>query len=234
MPARRASAAAAYAAQPAGIPEDARLRLQQAGLRMFAARGYARTSTRDLAEAAGVNVAAISYYFGDKAGLYPAVFFGPQDNNVEADLARFATPGLTLEQVLRGFFEAFLAPLREGDQMRLCMKLRFREMLEPTGLWEEEIAKGIKPMHDALAAVLARHLGLAEPDLETRRLVICLAGLGVHLHVGHDINDQIAPGLNAGPAALDDWADALLRYGLALVRAEAARRGVGGAGERAA
>ncbi len=234
MPARRASPAAANATQPAGIPEDARLRLHQAGLRMFAAQGYARTSTRDLAEAANVNVAAISYYFGDKAGLYRAVFFGPQDNNVEADLARFAAPGLTLEQVLRGFFEVFLAPLREGDQMRLCMKLRFREMLEPTGLWAEEIAKGIKPMHDALAAVLARHLGLPEPDLEIRRLVICLAGLGVHLHVGHDINDQIAPALNAGPAALDDWADALLRYGLALVRAEATRRGVALAGEGAA
>lgn len=231
MPSRRSPTAAAAPAQPAVVTEDARLRLQQAGLRLFAAQGYAKTSTRELAEAASVNVAAISYYFGDKAGLYRAVFFGPQDNNVEADLARFAMPGLSLAQVLRGFFDVFLAPLREGDQMRLCMKLRFREMFEPTGLWAEEIAKGIKPMHDSLAAVLARHLGLAVPDLEIRRLVVCLAGLGVHLHVGHDINDQIAPALNAGPAALDDWADALLRYGLALVRAEATRRGVALAAE---
>jgi AcrR family transcriptional regulator len=231
---RSSPAHPAIGAETTGPADDARVRLRQAGLRLFAAQGFARTSTRELAEAASVNVAAISYYFGDKAGLYRAVFFGPEDNDVEADLARYAAPGLTLEQVLRGFFEVFVAPLREGDQMRLCMKLRFREMLEPTGLWEEEIAKGIKPMHDALAAVLARHLGLAAPDLEVRRLVVCLAGLGVHLHVGHDINHQIAPALNAGPAALDDWADALLRYGLALVRAEAARRGAALAGEGAA
>ena len=234
MPPRPSPPATGSAVQPAGAVDDARLRLQQAGLRLFAAQGYTRTSTRELAEAASVNVAAISYYFGDKAGLYRAVFFGPQGSDVEAVLAGFAGPGLTLAQVLRGFFEAFLAPLREGDQMRLCMKLRFREMLEPTGLWAEEIHKGIKPMHDALAAVLARHLGLAAPDLEVQRLAVCLAGLGVHLHVGHDINDQIAPALNKGPKALDDWADALLRYGLALVHAEAARRGVVPVGEGSA
>jgi AcrR family transcriptional regulator len=221
-------------AETTGPAEDARLRLKQAGLRLFAAQGFARTSTRELAEAASVNVAAISYYFGDKAGLYRAVFFGPEDNDVEADLARFTAHGLTLEEALRGFFEAFVAPLRIGDQMRLCMKLRFREMLEPTGLWQEEIAKGIKPMHDALAEVLARHLGLAGTDLELKRLVVCLAGLGVQLHVGHDINDQIAPALNGGPDAVDHWADALLRYGLAMVHAEAARRGVVLVGNRAA
>jgi AcrR family transcriptional regulator len=232
MSARRSSPVhAEIGAEPAGATEDARLRLHQAGLRLFAAQGYARTSTRELSEAAGVNVAAISYYFGDKAGLYRAVFFGRQDHDVEADLSRFAAPGLTLEQVLRGFFEAFLAPLREGDTMRLCMKLRFREMLEPTGLWAEEITQDIRPMHDTLVAVLARHLGLAAPDLEVERLAVCLAGLGVQLHVGHDVNDQIAPALNAGPAALDGWADALLRYGLALVRAEASRRGVALAAE---
>ncbi|MDP2007309.1 MAG: CerR family C-terminal domain-containing protein [Rubrivivax sp.] len=206
--------------------EDARLRLLHAGLRLFAQQGYARSSTRELAEAASVNVAAISYYFGDKAGLYRAVFFGPRGSSVEADLARFSGPGLTLDQVLRGFFEVFISPLREGDTMRLCMKLRFREMLEPTGLWEEEVAQGIKPLHDQMAAVLARHLGLARPDLELVRLVACLAGLGVHLHVGHDIHRQLAPGLNAGPQALEHWADALVRYGHALLQAEAARRGV--------
>jgi AcrR family transcriptional regulator len=227
MPPRRTpSTEHAPGAPPAGPAEDARLRLLQVGLRLFAAQGYARTSTRELAVAAGVNVAAISYYFGDKAGLYRAVFFGPQGNPAEVDLSRFTAPGLRLEEVLRGFFEGFVAPLREGDAMRLCMKLRFREMLEPTGLWAEEIVKDIKPTHEALAAVLARHLGLAAPDLELTRLVVCLAGLGVHVHVGHDINDQIAPALNGGAAAADQWADALLRYGLALVRAEAQRRGV--------
>lgn len=55
----------------------ARERLLHSGLRLFAQQGFTKTSTRELAEAAGVNVASISYYFGDKAGLYRAVFMEP-------------------------------------------------------------------------------------------------------------------------------------------------------------
>jgi AcrR family transcriptional regulator len=205
--------------------EDARERLLHAGLRLFAGQGYAQTSTRELADAAAVNVAAISYYFGDKAGLYRAVFFQPLGDELVPDTPLNA-PGVPLAQVLKGFFEGFIAPLRQGDAARLCMKLRFREMLEPTGLWDEEVAQYIKPMHDTLAALLAERMGLAQPDDELHRLVVCLAGLGVHLHVGHDVTNQVAPGLNDHANALDAWADALVRYGLALVRDEAAGRGL--------
>ena len=59
--------------------EDAspRSRLLRSGLRLFALQGFAKTSTRELAEDAGVNIASISYYFGDKAGLYRAAFSEP-------------------------------------------------------------------------------------------------------------------------------------------------------------
>lgn len=204
-------------------PEDARKRLLAAGLRLFADQGFARTSTREIAEAASVNVAAISYYFGDKAGLYRAAFFGPVCE-VPADAAAFAQADASLPELLRGFFEQFLAPLRDGDTARLCMKLRFREMLEPTGLWEEELRQSIVPMHAALAQRLAAHLGLNTPDEEVQRLVVVLAALGVHLHVAHDMIDVVAPPLSAGDDALDRWADALQRYGLSLVQAEAQRR----------
>ena len=191
----------------------------------LAQQGYSQTSTRVLAEAAKVNVAAISYYFGDKAGLYRAVFFEPM---VEPDeeIARLNAPGQCLLTTMCSFFETFMAPLRQGDAARLCMKLRFREMLEPTGLWDEEIARGIKPLHDAMVALLARQLGLKEPDLELHRLVISLAGLGVHVHVGRDIADQLAPGLNNQPDSVDVWVERLSEYAMAMVQAEAARRGI--------
>ncbi len=205
--------------------DDARARLLQAGLQLFAQQGYSKTSTRELAVAAKVNVAAISYYFGDKAGLYRAVFFEPMVEP-EDDIARLAVPGQGLLKSLCSFFETFMAPLRLGDAARLCMKLRFREMLEPTGLWDEEIAKGIKPLHDAMVALLARHLGLSQPDLELHRLVISLAGLGVHVHVGRDIADQLAPGLNNQPDSVDVWVERLAGYAMAMVQAEAARRGI--------
>jgi AcrR family transcriptional regulator len=201
------------------------VRLLHAGLRLFATQGYSKTSTRELAEAAQVNVAAISYYFGDKAGLYRAAFSEP-GGSPEDQMVDWNQPGQTLAEALQGFYAEFLEPLRQGDLARLCTKLHFREMLEPTGLWEADPTFGIGPMHEALLALLARHLGLPGPDDDLQRLAICLAGLGVHLHVGHDINDVLAPGLSTGPAALDRWAERLVDFGLALIEAERQRRGL--------
>ncbi len=204
--------------------EASRARLLQSGLRLFARQGFAKTSTRELAEDAGVNVASISYYFGDKAGLYRAVFFEPL-GSPQDDIARYIGAELSLAQALAGFYAGFLEPLKQGDTARLCMKLHFREMLEPTGLWEEEIANGIKPMHDALLAVLCRHFGVAEADDELRRLAVCIAGLGVHMHVGHDVINQLAPQLNTGAEAHDRWSERLVMYALAMIEAERQRRG---------
>ena len=203
--------------------EQSRERLLQAALRLFAHPGFAKTSTREIAEAAGVNLAAISYYFGDKEGLYRAVFFEMQ-GKPEDEIARYAGQELSLRQALQGLYTSFIEPLKQADTAQLCMKLHMREILEPTGLWQQEISEGIRPMHEALLQVLCRHLGLRQPDAEARRLALCLAGLGVHLHVCTDVIDVLAPGLSRGPKAFDQWLDRLVMYGEAMVEAEIRRR----------
>lgn len=206
-----------------GPGEDARARLVSAGLRLFADQGFAQTSTRELAEAAGVNVAAISYYFGDKAGLYRAVFFEPFEGPA-LDSARLADPELPLAQAIAGYVDVFMQPLKRGDAACQCMKLHFREMLEPTGLWEEEIARDIKPMQEWLVAALMRHLGLAEADDDLQRLAFSISGLGVYMHVGRDVFEAVHPGLISDATRIEQWRDRIVMYALAMVEAERARR----------
>ena len=208
---------------PRSDGEQSRERLVHAALPLFAHQGFAKTSTREIAEAAGTNLAAIKYYFGDKAGLYRAVFFELQPTSDE-EIARFDGVALSLRDALRGLYLGFLEPLKQGELTSLCMKLHMREMLEPTGLWEEEIQRGIKPMHDALVALLCRHLGLKRADDEVQRLAVCVAALGVHLHVGRDVTDALAPALNRGAAAFDRWLERLVMYAEAMVSAETPRR----------
>jgi AcrR family transcriptional regulator len=216
--------AAAVAGAPDGAePDPARARLLRAGLRLFAHQGFAGTTTRELAQAAGVNVASISYYFGDKAGLYRAVFFEPL-GEIADDIAAFTDPALTLEQALRAYYAGFIAPLALGEDGQQCVKLRMREMVEPTGLWDREVNDGIRPLHQAMAALLCRHLGLSAPDDDVHRLVVCLSALGVHLHLGRDVIDAVAPQLNQAPDAPARWADCLLHQGLAMVAHERQRR----------
>jgi TetR/AcrR family transcriptional regulator, regulator of cefoperazone and chloramphenicol sensitivity len=217
------TAAADAGRAPRADGEASRERLLQAGLRLFAQQGFSKTSTRELAEAAAVNIASISYYFGDKAGLYRAVFLEPMGTPPD-DLQRLNDPGLSLPELLQTFYAGFLEPLKQGDVARQCMKLHFREMLEPTGLWDEAVAHGIRPLHDALLLHLVRHFGLKKPDADLQRLTVCLAGLGVHMHVGRDVIDQVAPGLTQGAQDFDLWAQRLVMFGLAMVDAEMQRR----------
>ena len=202
---------------------EARARLLDAALRLFAVQGFAKTSTREIAQAAGVNIAAISYYFGDKAGLYRAVFTEPL-GSPEQDIPRYNQPDMPLRASLEGFFASFLEPMKQSDLVQHCMRLHFREMLEPTGLWQKELEQGIKPAHAAIVAVLCRHLGLPEPDLEVHRLAFGISGLALQLFVGREVVDAICPELVATPTAIDTAASRLADFAEAMVLAEMARR----------
>jgi len=203
--------------------EQSRERLLHAGLRLFATQGYAKTSTREIAEAAHTNVAAISYYFGDKAGLYRAVFLEPIEAPPQ-DMSALFNDTCSLKDALPCMMDGLIAPLKHDETARLCIKLHCREMLEPTGLWEEEIANGIKPMHAALVALLCRHFGLQEADDEVHRLAVSIAGLGVHLFVSRDVIETIAPQLSATHDAVDLWGERLVMYAQAMIEADDKRR----------
>jgi TetR/AcrR family transcriptional regulator, regulator of cefoperazone and chloramphenicol sensitivity len=223
---------AAPASLAAGEAKDSRQRLLHAALRCFAQHGFEKTSTRMIAEAAGANVAAIRYYFGDKAGLYRAAFeepFGkPQD-----DIALFADPGLSLEQALSGLYSGFIEPLKQGETAMMCTKLHMREMIEPTGLWQEEIAQGIKPYHEALVAVLSRHLGITEPDDDVHRLGFCIVAQAVYMFVGRDVMLAVRPDLIQSPQALERMHKSLTQNAMALVQEEKRRRAGRGKREEA-
>ncbi len=203
--------------------QEARSRLLDAALALFADQGFAKTSTREIALAAKVNVASISYYFGDKAGLYRAVWTDPRCNP-DCDGAAFASPTMALPDVLRAMLLSFVEPLKQGKLIQRSMKLHFREMLEPTGVWQQEIDHNIKPAHMALVAAVCRHLGVTKADDDVHRLCFSIAGLGMMLHVAGDVFAAIRPQLVASPAALDMYGERLLGYALAMVQVEQHRR----------
>lgn len=202
---------------------DAHSRLLDAALTLFADKGFAKTSIRDIAQAAQVNIASISYYFGDKAGLYRAVFTDPRSKQHIIPHPGPDVP-MALQASLDLMLQRFIGPLKQDQLIQQCMKLHFREMLEPTGVWKEEVETNIKPAHHALVAALCQHLGVAEPDDDIHRLAFSISGLGVMLHIGHDIITTIRPQLLATHAALDLYSERLMGYAVAMADAEGARR----------
>jgi AcrR family transcriptional regulator len=82
--------------------KETRLRIIEAAIEVFAARGYEEAATRMIADLAAVNLAALNYYFGSKEALYRACAehiadcasaqFRPIAARVERVLANAAVP----------------------------------------------------------------------------------------------------------------------------------------------
>jgi len=221
--ARRPAAAPGGPGQIAPDHVQARQRLIQAALRLFAEVGFARASTRAICEAAGVNLSAIRYYFGDKFGLYRAAFHEPICSG--GQLQRCLPDGATVSPAtLRAFFRCFLAPLEQGADVQRVTQLHYREMVEPTGVWQDTVEAEFKPEHRAFARMLAQEFGLAEPDVDVHRLVFAIFGMGVHFFVGQPVIVQIQPQVLADAAAVEELADRLAGYALGMIAAERRRR----------
>src|SRR5476651_170259 len=104
--------------------EDTRRRILETALEVFAAEGYEGTSTRVLAERAGVNLPAIQYYFGSKEGLFRAVIdsiiertethMAPLAAEVQAALAAPDTSNDALLELLCRMLESFVSLVTGG------------------------------------------------------------------------------------------------------------------------
>ena len=117
-----------------GVQEDldTRERLLAEGARLFAARGFARVTVRDICRAAHANVAAINYHFHGKRGLYDAVVQSAIDQ-MRGTTATIIEAGQAQapEQQLTTFITIFLQRVT-AMRDNWIHQLMVRELNEPT------------------------------------------------------------------------------------------------------
>jgi AcrR family transcriptional regulator len=143
-------------------------RLIQAGIQVFARYGFEGATTRQLAEAAGVNQAAIPYYFGGKEKLYHAVVehivrqvapprVAAAQKCTEA-LADPRTPravlGRLLADILNSLVDLISAP-EAIDYGRIIV----REQMAPTAAFDIVYDGMIRHVHATASALVGRLIG---------------------------------------------------------------------------
>jgi len=150
--------------KPAKQGGSAQERLLETAVDVFGRYGYEAATTRMVARAAGVNIAAIPYYFGGKEGLYRAVvghvvamvkdqvadtmrsiagqsYTGP-DGRREATLA------------LEGLLEKVTAFMIGSAEAPRVARIILREQLYPSAAYDLIFKGFLEPMLDTLATLL--------------------------------------------------------------------------------
>ncbi|MBR7833025.1 TetR/AcrR family transcriptional regulator [Actinospica durhamensis] len=98
--------------------------LLEGAKRCLLEKGYARTTARDIAEAAGVSLAAIGYHFGSKESLLEQAFMGAMEDWFDdGDDTHEESPTGSIEQ-FRAFFDEILTSFPERRSLlRLNMEM---------------------------------------------------------------------------------------------------------------
>jgi AcrR family transcriptional regulator len=178
--------------QPPPTGADPRARLLAAAGPVFARRGFDRATVREICGLAGVNVAAVAYYFGDKLGLYREVFrmIRQRCQDEVLDLSAFVgEPRQALYLQVRHLLSRVLARDDSGWESQLMM----REMNQPTAVFDEMVQESIRPQFDRLVETLSLLSPPATPLPVLERLVLSLVGQCLYYRIGAGVVKRLIP-----------------------------------------
>jgi len=148
-----------------------------AALDLLAERGEDAVTLRDLTDAAGANVAAVSYHFGSLKSLCDAAIEHALERYLDAqDEALGALdPDSTLEALAAAFAGPLIGSLGAGGRELAVMRIVARTGIDPPEGWGRLDARFERVRADVLRVLKANVQGARDQELIFRTR--CVAGL---------------------------------------------------------
>jgi AcrR family transcriptional regulator len=161
------------------VSNETKDRILDVAEHLFAEHGFAETSLRQITTRAKVNLAAVNYHFGSKEALIENVLrrkLGPiNERRLELLDEMEALGPLTVEDVLRSFFQPVLEAGQGGVDLASFPKLLGRVLSDPDD-------RLITLFRDAFADVIVRYRGALAQVLPDAAFP--LVALSIHFSLG--------------------------------------------------
>ena len=199
--------------------ENTRQRVLEAAGEVFAEKGFAKATIREIVDRARANINAVNYYFRDKRGLYVALFehaheiVGGKDSDVFA-MNRHLPPEGRLRAMIAHVLHGFILTKRAPWEDRLML----REMIEPTGVIEIVVERFIQPRFEELVAIVRELVPRHTSRLSVQLCAQSILGQCVHIARGRHVVSRLIPELDYTPAGIEKLTDHVTSFSLAAVR----------------
>jgi AcrR family transcriptional regulator len=202
------------------VSDDPRDRLLSAAGREFAEHGYEAATVRDICLAAGVNVAAVNYYFGDKKRLYiESVKHAHELRVKQVPLPEWSADRPAADK-LHDFIDNLLERMLGFGQPPWQVRLMMREVLHPTDACRELVEDYIRPHFSLLVSILDALAAGRLPQAELRRVALSIIGQCFLYRAAGDVVGMLVPADElTSHHALGPLADHVTRYALAALGA---------------
>ncbi len=199
--------------------QETRARVLNAAARLFAERGFAKVTVRDICKKARANVAAVNYHFGGKDGLYRAVVetaIATMQSTTAA--ARAAGEGKPPDERIRAYVSVFLQRILGKGHETWIHQLMLRELSDPTPALDTVAEEVLRPRTAYLCGVIGELIGCPANDPRVMR-----CALSVQSQFNSMLWSQaVARMMHAAdipPVTLDEIAEHITQFSLGGVRA---------------
>lgn len=112
-------------------------KIREAARKLFTNKGFGRTTTRDIANEAGINLALLNYYFGSKEELFHEIMFEVVQGFME-QMQVLLNDEHSFEEKVSLFVENYFALLRKQPDLPIFMLSEMRnhpmELAEKLGI----------------------------------------------------------------------------------------------------
>jgi AcrR family transcriptional regulator len=147
-----------------------RVRLMDAALDLIAERGEEGVTLRELTDAAGANVAAVSYHFGSLGSLCDAAIEAALERYLDAqqDAVSALGPDATLEELAAAFARPMMHALSAGGRHLAVMRIVARSGIDPPRGWDRLAPRFNRIRADCRRVLKANVPGVKERELDFR------------------------------------------------------------------
>jgi TetR/AcrR family transcriptional regulator, regulator of cefoperazone and chloramphenicol sensitivity len=161
-------------------PEDPRRRLLEAAGQIFAEKGFEGATVREIKDRAGVNIAAVNYYFQSKERLYIEAVKNASCGSLDHSPLPAWPPGTSPTVKLREFIGVMVGRLMNRDKPAWHTRLMMREMAQPTSACAEWVRDYVRPNAEVLTGILEELLPPGTPPF--KRYLTGFSIMGQCLH----------------------------------------------------
>ena len=166
--------------------DETRARIISAALDVFGTHGFGGASTRMLAEAAGVTLPALHYYFDSKQGVYLACAehiaerldarFRALTGRIADALQDGAAPRARMLDMLLAVVEDFADFFLGAHELEKWVMFIIREQAQPTKAFDIIFERVMQRTFNTLATLVGRLLERPVADMEVRIRTFTLIG----------------------------------------------------------
>lgn len=169
--------------------DERRKQILRVAIKLFAYEGFNGTTTKKIAQEAGVSEAMVFRHFATKRELYHAILDHKACEGGNPNPCEWAGEALAAKDDEQFFYQILISALNHHEEDPEFMRLLFHSALEGHELAEMFVEQNIVPLYEFMSAYISQRQadGALRDDINPRVIIRAFVGMMIH----HSLNNTL-------------------------------------------